>query len=88
MSGDTPCFKKKLHYNSGPLPEDEACFLKNLLYVSIVKNLMYAMLYTRTDIFYAVEMISQFQKNLGKILGSREIYFQVLEKYMRLCPSV
>ena len=43
--------------------EDEQC-IKAVPYVSVVRSLMYAMLCTRPDIYYAVGMVSKYQSNL------------------------
>ena len=38
--------------------------MSNVSYTSAVGSLMYAMLYTRPDIYYAVGLVSRYQSNL------------------------
>ena len=40
--------------------------MEKVLYASVLVSLMYAMLCTRLDIFYAIGVVSRYQSNPGK----------------------
>ena len=49
--------------NQRPMTEEEENMMRQVLYVSAVGNLMYAMLYTGPNIYYSVGMVSRYQSN-------------------------
>ena len=54
-----------LSKNQCPLTPQEEEDMKRVPYASVVGSLMYAMLYTKPDICYAVRVMSRFQSNSG-----------------------
>ena len=75
---------KFLSSNQHPKTNAEIEKMRGILYASAVGSLMYAMLYTRPDICFAVGMVSRYQskpgeehwiavKHILKILEEREI---------------
>ena len=48
-----------------PKTQEEENMMRQVPYVSAVGSLMYAMLYTRLDIYYSVGMVSRYQSNPG-----------------------
>ena len=65
---DTPIEKgHKLSLKDYPKLEKEKREMARVPYVSAVESLMYAMLCTRPDIYFAVGMVSHYQSNLGLV---------------------
>ena len=48
-----------------PKTLEEVEKMRQIPYASTVGSLMYAMLFTRSDICYAVEIVNRYQSNLG-----------------------
>ena len=56
----------KLSNAQCPKSEEGIVEMKSIPYASVVGSLMYAMVYTRTDIAHAVELVSRFMSSPGK----------------------
>ena len=64
---DTPMAKgEKLSNNLCPKTPEKKEWMEKVPYASVVGSLMYAMLCTRPDIFYAIGMVSRYQSNPGE----------------------
>jgi ATP-binding cassette subfamily B (MDR/TAP) protein 1 len=50
----------KLNASMSPRIEDECKYMAQILYANVVGALIYAMVYTRLDISYAVNMVSRY----------------------------
>jgi ATP-binding cassette subfamily B (MDR/TAP) protein 1 len=50
----------KLNASMSPCIEDECKYMAQILYANVVGALIYAMVYTRLDISYAVNMVSRY----------------------------
>jgi hypothetical protein len=62
----TPVFRGKLlNLEMSPKTQEEKVKMSRVLYFSDMGSLMYAMMCTRPDICYFVELVSIFQSNLG-----------------------
>ena len=48
-----------------PKTQEEENMIRQISYASLVGSLMYAMFYTRPDIYYSVGMVNQYQSNPG-----------------------
>ncbi|KAA0047408.1 gag/pol protein [Cucumis melo var. makuwa] len=61
-----PC-RYGIHLSKEQCPKkpQEVEDMSNISYASVVGSLMYAMLYTRPNIFYSVGMVSRYQSNPG-----------------------
>ncbi|KAL0379253.1 UNVERIFIED_CONTAM: Retrovirus-related Pol polyprotein from transposon TNT 1-94 [Sesamum radiatum] len=55
----------KLHLNQCPRNDLEREQMKDILYVSAIESLMYAQVYTKSDIAFVVEMLGRYQSNPG-----------------------
>lgn len=65
-SGESPMSKgDKLHDKQIPQNLLERKNMKNVPYASLIGSLMYAQVYTRPDISFAVNMLSRYQSNPG-----------------------
>ena len=64
---DTPMAKgEKLSNNLCPNNLKQKERMEKVPYANVVGSLMYAMLCTRPDIFYAIGMVSRYQSNPGE----------------------
>lgn len=58
-----------LNLDGYPKIEEEINQMTNVLYVAVIGSLVYAMLCTRPDIWYAVVMVNLIKVILGKLIG-------------------
>jgi len=56
----------KLSFNQCPQSSKEEEEMSRVLYASAVESLIYTMVYTRSDLAYAISTVSQFISNPGK----------------------
>ena len=57
----------RLSTNQCPKTDDEMKDMSKVPYVSVVGCLMYAMVYTRPDLAHAVNLVSKFLSNMGRM---------------------
>jgi len=63
---ETPVEKDlTLNLDQCPKTNQEKEKMKNVVYASVVGSPIYAMLYTRPDIYFAVGLVSHYQSNPG-----------------------
>jgi ATP-binding cassette subfamily B (MDR/TAP) protein 1 len=56
----------KLNASMSPRTEDECKYMAQILYANVIGALIYAMVYTRLDISYAVNMVSKYMHDSEK----------------------
>ena len=56
----------KLSKDMSAETQEEIYYMSNIPYSSTVGSLMYAMVFTRSDIAHAVGVVSKYMNNLGK----------------------
>jgi len=63
---DTPVEKSlTMSLNQCPKIDDEKEAMNNVPYATFMGSLMYAMLFTRPDIFFAVGLVNRYQSSPG-----------------------
>ena len=63
---DTPISKSKnLSNKQGPTTQEDKAMMWGKPYIQVVGSIMYATLYTRPDVAFAVGLVSRFLSNLG-----------------------
>ncbi|GJZ32035.1 hypothetical protein Tco_0577471 [Tanacetum coccineum] len=63
-----------------PKTDEELDKMSRVTYASAIRSIMYAMMYTRTDVSFALSMVSRHQQNLGE--GHWTVVKNIL-KYLR-----
>ena len=77
-----------LSKEQSPKTPQEVEDMRRYPYASAVGSLMYAMLYTRPDICYAVGIVSRFQSNPDLITGQQSrIFSSILGERETICLS-
>ena len=75
---DTPVDKGlNLSLEQCPMTDDEKQKMSNVPYASVVGSLMYAILCTRPDICFAVDLVIRYQSNPGTV------HWQAVKRIMR-----
>ena len=80
-----------LSKNMHPKDKVEQEFMENVPYAQVVGYLMYAMTSTRPNICHAIELVSRYQSNLGRVYWQAvKIIFRYLQgtKGMKLCFGI